>query len=282
MHHSYINRRIIRTFILSGITSATILYCLFLSPAQALPNGLLAAHKATYKLTMHHSTMSSDVVGVKGRLEVSFKASCDGWKIEQFLGFKLYSQETELLEHIAHISSFESLDGSEFIFTTRAFEDRKLSEELSGIARRQPADRERVLVRYSRPKKKTELLPADTLFPGQHVEQILAAAKAGQRLLRNTVFDGSTQENPFEISTFLGKPRIDTISPFKELRDRTLWPIRLAYYKVGAVTPAADFEMAIQLYDHGVAGDMLYDYGNFSVDVKLQEIEILPMPSCPD
>ena len=251
-------------------------------PAQASANALLAAHKATYKLTIHQTSMSSEVAGVRGRLEVSFKASCDGWKIEQFLGFTLYSQEAELLEHIAHISSFESLDGSEFIFTTRAYEDRKLSEELSGIARRRPTDRKQILVRYSRPKKESESLPAGTLFPGQHVEEILGAAKAGHKLLRNTVFDGSTKENPFEISTFLGKPRIDTQSTFKALKGRTLWPVRLAYYKVGAIAPEADFEMAIKLYDNGVAGDMLYDYGNFSVDVKLEDIEILPIPNCPD
>ncbi len=248
-------------------------------PIQAA--SLLAAHKASYSLAMHRASVASDVAAVNGRLEVTFEASCDGWKAEQFLGFALFSQEGELLEHLAHISSFETLDGSEFIFTTKAFEDRELSEELSGTARRktQPP---RVQVRYILPKRQSEELTGDTLFPGQHAKKILVAARAGKKHMMSTVFDGSTEDNPFEISTFLGNPRVDTDNRFKALREHTLWPVRLAYYKLNATTPAPDFEMSIELYDHGIAGDMLYDYGNFSVDVVLEDVQLLPMPNCPD
>jgi len=109
---------------------------------------------------------------------------------------------------------------------------------------------------------------------------ILAAARNGRNHLLNTVFDGSTKDNPFEISTFLGKPGVDSKSKFKALLQHTYWPVRLAYYKIGATAPAADFEMAVQLYDHGIAGNMLYDYGDFSVDVRLEQVKLLPMPTC--
>ncbi len=248
-----------------------------LGNAPAAVAGQLAAHKATYLLSMHKASRGNEVTAVTGRLEVSFEASCDGWKIEQFLGFILYGEDGELLEHLARVSSFEARDGSEFIFNTRAFKNRAISEELSGVARR--GDRgEPVEVRYTLPERQSELLPADTLFPGQHVERILAAANAGQRSLLRTVFDGSTEDNPFEISTFIGKPSIDTTSRFKPLRQHTRWPLRLAYFNPGATQPAPEFEMSIQLYDHGIAGDMLYDYGDFSIDVKLNNVQMLPMP----
>lgn len=262
--------------LLPAVCLAALAY--LLGAAQSLAISPLAAHKASYRLAMHRTSMSSDVIAVRGRLEVRLEASCDGWKIEQFLGFSLLGQEGELLEHVAHISSFESTEGREFIFATRAYEDRELTEELSGIARR--LSRKRVRVNYSKPRRHSEALPADTLFPSQHVERILAAAHSGRRSLLNTVFDGSTEDNPFEISTVFGRPRVDRTSRFKALRRHTLWPVRLAYYKLGALAPAPDFEMGIQLYDHGIAGNMLYDYGDFSVDVLLETVQLLPMPSC--
>ncbi len=38
--------------------------------------------------------------------------------------------------------------------------------------------------------------------------------------------------------------------------------------------------MSAILYENGVAGDMIYDYGDFSIDVKLRELEALPVQKC--
>ena len=34
------------------------------------------------------------------------------------------------------------------------------------------------------------------------------------------------------------------------------------------------------MYANGVAGDMLYEYGDFSMQVELVELELLPVPEC--
>ena len=44
--------------------------------------------------------------------------------------------------------------------------------------------------------------------------------------------------------------------------------------------PSPEFELSAILYENGVAGDMIYDYGDFSMDVKLRELEILPVMEC--
>ena len=39
--------------------------------------------------------------------------------------------------------------------------------------------------------------------------------------------------------------------------------------------------MSVRLFDNGVAGDMIYDYDDFGIDVTLETVELLPQPRCP-
>lgn len=259
--------------------AAALAILLALLPSWARAASVLAPHHARYELALHPNSRGSDVVAVKGMLEVRFERSCDGWRMDQSLGFRMLTQDGDGLEHLAHLTGFEELDGSGFVFSTRTWEDRRLIEELAGVARRDRSTGE-VAVRYSMPETRRETLPRGTLFPGQHVEQVLSAARADKRSVLATVFDGSTADNPYEISTWIGRPRASAADAPPALSGRTAWPVRLAYFGVAAKEPRPEFEMSVLLYDNGVAGDMVYDYGDFAIDVRLEQVQLLPVPGC--
>jgi len=256
------------------------LLTLLAAPPAASAGEVLAPHVAHYRLSLHPGQGGGGVVAVKGRLEARFEASCDGWRLEQSLGFRMLGEDGSGLEHLAHLDAFEERDGASFTFDSRTWEDRELVEQVSGVVRRDAASGA-VSVRYTGPEPRGEPLPADTLFPGQHMEAVLAAAHAGERGVLRTVFDGSTTDNPYQVSAWIGAPRDGGDAEPAPLRGRRSWPVRLAYFGVGALEPTADFEMSVQLFDNGIAGNMIYDYQDFAIDVTLDEVELLPEPRCP-
>ena len=248
-------------------------------PAPVGAPGLLS-HRAVYAMSQHMGTAISDIVGVKGRLEVTFETACDGWRMEQYIGFHLYHTEAADLEHVAHLSGWESDNGTDFWFNTVSYQNRTLLEELSGVARLD-APGGSGQARFAKPAPEVRPLPAGTIFPARHLEELLAAARAGEEHLTRTVFDGSTMDSPYEITAFIGKERApggESLS--KVISGERSWPFRLAYFKVAAIEPSPEFELSAILYENGVAGDMVYDYGDFAIDVKLRELEALPAPQC--
>lgn len=247
-------------------------------PGAAATGADLMPHVARYKLTLKHADIDSGITAVKGSMEVRLEISCDGYRVEQYLGFHLLSDDESQLEHLAYIASFEDSDGGEFWFNTKTYENRKLTEEIGGQATMESSGGGNV--RYSRPSKAVEPLPEGTLFPIRHLEAIIAAARKGQNSLRHTVFDGSTRENPFEVSTFIGAAHQGSGKKIPVLESARYWPVRLAYFSVGAVNLTPQFQMSADLYETGVIGNMIYDYGNFAIGVEVDEVEALPKPEC--
>lgn len=266
--------------LLCAFCGSAIAAALLSSPPSTLaaPGVNLLPHVARYKLNRHHADIASGIAAVKGGMEVRFEVSCDGFRVEQYLGFRLLSDDESLLEHLAYISSFEDADGRGFWFNTKTYEDRKLTEEIGGKATLENSGGGNA--RYSLPGKAVEPLPEGTLFPIRHLRAIISAAKDGRKSVRHTVFDGSTRENPFEISTFIGSETRESGKRIDLLQDTRHWPVRLAYFPVGAVTPTPQFQMSADLYENGVIGNMIYDYGNFAIGVELDEVEALPKPEC--
>ena len=247
--------------------------------SQSGAPGLLS-HRAVYSLSRHIRSTASDIAGVKGRLEITFEVACDGWRIEQYIGFRLYHAEGAGLEHVAQLSGWESTDGTDYWFSTRSYQDRKLLEELGGVARiDEPGGSGET--RFAKPEKELRPLPTGTIFPARHLAELIEAARAGKQHLVRTVFDGSTLDSPYEITAFIGGERApgDENVP-RGVSEKRSWSFRLAYFKHAAIQPSPEFEMSAILYENGVAGDMIYDYGDFSIDVKLRELEALPAQNC--
>ncbi|GMQ76823.1 MAG: cell envelope integrity EipB family protein [Gammaproteobacteria bacterium] len=260
------------TLFLAGTVSGVV-------AAQSGAPGLLS-HRAVYSMSKHIGSTASDITGVNGRLEITFEVACDGWRIEQYIGFRLYSSDGAGLEHLAQLSGWESTDGSDFWFNTRSYEGQELVEKLSGVARlgRPGGTGE---THYAKPVKEVKPLPAGTIFPARHVVDLIAAARSGKQHLTRTVFDGSTLDSPYEITAFIGAERPPGDQEVPELVSKTRsWFFRLAYFKVAALEPSPEFEISAVLYENGVAGDMVYDYGDFSIDLKLRELEALPVQEC--
>ena len=248
--------------------------------SQSGAPGLLS-HRAVYSLSRHIGSTASDIAGIKGRLEITFEVACDGWRMEQYIGFRLYHAEGAGLEHVAQLSGWESTDGTDYWFSTRSYQDRELLEELGGVARiDEPGGSGET--RFAKPEKELRPLPTGTIFPARHLAELIEAARAGKQHLVRTVFDGSTLDSPYEITAFIGGERApgDENVP-RGVSEKRSWSFRLAYFKHAAIQPSPEFEMSAILYENGVAGDMIYDYGDFSIDVKLRELEALPAQNCP-
>jgi hypothetical protein len=247
--------------------------------AQSSGSGLLS-HRAVYGMSQHTGSSASDIVGVNGRLELTFEVACDGWRMEQYIGFRLFHSEGAGLEHVAHLSGWETTDGAEFWFSSRSYQDRRLLEELSGVARLdEPGGSGET--RFAKPQEEVRPLPEGTIFPAKHLEELIATAKSGGKHLTRTVFDGSTMDSPYEITAFIGRERPsgnETVPAI--VSGKRSWPFRLAYFKVETLQPTPEFELSAILYENGVAGDMIYDYGDFAIDVELHELEVLPVPEC--
>ena len=251
-------------------------------PAESVAQGGsgLLSHRAVYSLSKHRESTAADIAGIKGRLELTFEVACDGWRMEQYIGFRLYHQEGGGLEHVAHLSGWESSDGVDYWFNTRSYQDRELLEELAGVARLD-APGAGGETRFAKPEKEVRPLPPGTIFPARHLAELIAAARAGEKFVRRTVFDGSTLDSPYEITAFIGNERAAPGADAPEhVSSKRSWSFRLAYFQVQAVDPSPEFEISAILYENGVAEHMIYDYGDFSIDVQLKELEALPAQNC--
>jgi len=274
--------RFLRSFQLLVVPATILVLAGTVPGAAASQSGApgLLSHRAVYSLSRHIGSTASDIAGVKGRLEITFEVACDGWRMEQYIGFRLYHAEGAGLEHVAQLSGWESTDGTDYWFSTRSYQDRELLEELGGVARiDEPGGSGET--RFAKPAKELKPLPAGTIFPARHLAELITAARAGKQHLARTVFDGSTLDSPYEITAFIGGERApgDENVP-QDVSEKRSWSFRLAYFKHAAIQPSPEFEMSAILYENGVAGDMIYDYGDFSIDVKLRELEALPAQKC--
>ncbi len=256
-----------------------------LAGAQAAPSAAVAAgvpelvpHRAAYELSRGTNSVDPEVIGVRGRMEVTFEASCDGWRLEQSLGLRLYTEMGVAADSLAVLQAFETSDAQRYYFNTHGYENGRRVETIRGTAHADP-DSGAVRLILGEPVKERRELPEGTLFPVLHLRQMLEAARDGERSVVRVVFDGSTMESPYEVSAVFGAER--EAHPRVGDAGGRAWPVRLAYFRPDAVLPDPEFEMSMLLHENGIAGDMVYDYGELEIDVTLRDVELLePVAGC--
>jgi hypothetical protein len=181
------------------------------------------------------------------------------------------------------ISTFESGVGDLYSFDSRTTMNEEVVEAVEGEARRHGANIE---VTLKRPAEKTVTLPGEALFPSQHLQAIIDAARGEQEFLSVDIYEGAgTGESSDEAAAAIGKvtrTRADNLIG-GGLRQ---WPVSIGYFDAkeaseehsGEELPT--YQMSFMLYENGVTSDLVMDYGDYALLGSLQEIERLASTNC--
>ncbi len=244
----------------------------------------LVSHKALYEISLAGTKSGSQVVNVSGKMLYETQASCDAWQAShQFNLFYEYA-DSPAMHVTSDFSTYEPFDGKSIDFNSRRTQDGQLVEELRGSATLK-ADGSGEAI-YTMPKGLEYDLAPGSLFPMGHTLSVIKAIRDNKKFMNASVFDGSDEEGPIEISSFVGKPVL-TPDHFKsdELFDQKLLAspahsIRLAYFPLGESGESADYEMDVVFHENGIISDMAIEYDDFTVTQKLVALEALP-DACP-
>ena len=253
-------------------------------PGWAASAGL-APHKAIYDIKMVSRHSGAQVLNISGQMMFEGKITCDAWTTDH--RFKLLYEYADAvpMRITSDFSTYESMDGKDFSFTSRRERNGELFEEVRGHAILDKDNKGEAL--FSLPDGLKFDLASGTMFPISHTQALLQNVNAGKKFFSTTVFDGSDQDGPVEINAFIGKPvaNIKSILSPVEAIDKMLVAspahnVRMAFFPLNRQESEADYEMDIVLHDNGIISDMLVDYGDFSVTQKLVALEKLDVPAC--
>ena len=248
----------------------------------------LASHRAAYEISLadgdSHSPPSGQTpVAASGLIAYEFRgSSCEGYASN-------FRQVTELQRNegdpiASDVSSVTYEDGDA--------QGAEIRNPIAQQRQRGPAGfRLRRAWRYRRddrqplkPSQEKLDLGSDILFPTQHVERIIAKAKAGGGTLEARVYDGSdTGKKVFLTLTVIGKsatgpgPDAGVSDVLAKLRR---WPVSVSYFDEATPTPPPEYTLSFDLYENGVSGSLRLDYGAFALNARLAHIEWLPTSSC--
>lgn len=245
--------------------------------------GRLAGHRAVYDLKLAGSDNGSGVAAAEGRMVIEFSDTCDGYALTQRLQMRLSDGEGAATTTDFRVANWEATDGRRFRFATRHIVNGEEDQNFEGTAALQEDGSG--VVDYTKPETKEETLPPGTVFPTMHTVQLIEAAKAHKPLLTRTMFDGTSDDLGSNVVGVIGKAS-DVTPPglggkgLDLLKGLPSWPVRLAFFTTGSNEELPEYEVGFRLYANGISGDIVLDYGDFSINAVLSDIEALPRPSC--
>ena len=261
---------------------------LYAGSAWAGPDAGLAAHRAAYELSLADAGSSGPPgaqtpVAATGLIAYEFRGSaCEGYASNFRQITELQRNEGEPINSDLSSVTFEDGDGKALQFEIDGRNSASIDPPISGSAAR--ADGDKTTVQLYKPDKAKVDLGAGVLFPTQHIETILATAKAGGSVLQARVYDGSeTGRKVFLALAVLGReataPSPDAkIAP--DLAGVRRWPVTVSYFNEAIKDSSPDYTLAYDLYENGVSGTLKLDYGRFMLEAKLSKLEFLKTAPC--
>jgi hypothetical protein len=239
----------------------------------------LVPHHATYSMDLATSESGSGIVGAHGTMSYDFSDTCDGWVVENRIAVTYdYTEGGEAVTTTDFVT-WESKDGLKYRFRLRNTRDGQVTDEIEGTAQLRGKGKGGV-AHYTRPEEMTMPLPKGTLFPTEHTQHLIGAARSGRKNLARSVFDGSDTQGAFDVNAFIGMPRPVQVSNTFPALNSPSWPVRLAFYTPQSNEPDPEFYMWVDYHDNGIASSIVQSFKGFSLSGQLQSLDILPKHGC--
>ena len=254
------------------------------SPSAVMP---LASHRAAYDLSLVDpasppSTSAQAPISASGLIAYEFRGSaCEGYTSNFRQLTQMERSEGEPLSTQVNAVSFEDADGKSMRFRVDS-EGVPATPAIVGTATRGPGDDLRV--ELTKPATKTLDFGHDVLFPTQHIERLIEAAKNGGGAIQARVYDGSdTGAKIYATMAVVGKeaskPSEDAETA-TELKGVRRWPVVVSYFDEASKDSSPEYTLSFDLYENGVSGTLKLDYGQFALQARLRKLEILPTSAC--
>jgi len=266
--------------------AAAVLALVWCGAANASTDGAVPflAHRAVYDLSLLKATGNKSPTAASGRIVYEFTgSSCDGYVTNFRQVTELQPAEGGTRLSDMRSTTFEDGAAKSFRFKIETSVDDVVQEDLDGSATR--AGDGAVSVDLSKPSSSKFDFGAGIVFPTEHLERIIAAAKAGERTLSVKAYDGSeTGSKVYNTFTVIGKladgAPDDPAAQVDALKSVRRWPVAISYFDPDKVDGAPNYILSFDLYENGVSGALKLDYGDFVLSGKLSKLEPLPASSC--
>ncbi len=238
----------------------------------------LLSHKAIYTLKIQNIKENSFLEGGEGQTYFEIKQNCDGWKIKEDYVILYALPNEKMANSYSTYSTFEN-----FLGTKHSFELQEKSEFSGNKSYQGFVEKNDKLISGSIIKDtiKNISFKKDVLFPVEHLQELIKAAKYGKKILTKKVFFGNEDEEFVKIvSAFIGQLRSPKSKKIKFLAGKKIWPIRVAFYKENSKQQKPDYEIYIEVDKLGVVHSYKVDYGQFEIRASLKSFDILPKLNC--
>ena len=267
-----------RTWVAAGLLiGATTLTTTAAISSQSASN--LVAHRAYYEMSMGDKVQNSHIVNISGRSAFALEHDCSGWRsIEDYI-IQFVADTGGQDRVISHFESWEADSGDKYSFDVMeqsSFDGRK---QFGGFA--QLDDDRSGSAFYMQDPQPSVDLPSDTVFPMQHVRNILDQAENGEKLIAATLFTGAEPENALmRTSTVVGGWRDEAAQDLGNLAEAGYWQINVAYFNPEATTAEPEYEIQFEMQRNGLVRNYVIDYGDFSINARLTEVEEVEAQTC--
>ncbi len=263
----------------------SVLSCVLLFVYSGIPVATgaveLAAHEATYNMSLLSANQDSQMTGIKGKTSFTIRRDCDGWKSSEnyVLEFDYQSGETAIMA--SHFSSWEELAGQLYSFEVHegsTFEDEK---QFNGYANLPPvADRAEAF--FSMQPDTAMPLPDKVFFPVAHTRELLDKAEQGRKLFSAHIFFGAEPDRALKrTSSVIGaRQAVANEDRLGQLAAQDYYPIQIAYFDPNSSEGVPEYEITFHMLPNGVVAYYEVDYGTFAIDAELVDAKPLPQPNC--
>jgi hypothetical protein len=250
---------------------------------------VLAPHRAVYDLSLASTRGKSSMEAVRGRILYDFSGNrCEGYSLQFRQVSELDTGEGKRALSDLRSTTWEEGSAKTFRFNSENSLDQHLLERVDGRAERTTDD---VTVTLAKPEAKTLKLPANMVFPTEHMRRIIAAAREGKTILALPVYDGSENgQKVYDTTTIIGKP----IPPDQRKPDDAAaaqaavlaamhrWPVTISYFDHAAAqgeqTPV--YAIGFELYENGISRALSLDYNDFVLSGQMSTLEIKEAAPC--
>jgi len=256
------------------------------SPVSSEPQTVkLAPHRAVYDLTLAKGAGSASIEDVRGRVAFDYTGdACEGYALNYRQVTVMGGSEGRAQTLDVRAATFESGDGTSLRFKTEKNEG-ETRDDVDGTAEIHGGI---LTVKLRQPHDETFSVPGEVMFPAAHMKRLIMAARAGETTLNVKIFDGMDDgRKVFDTLAVIGR-RIeaghgeDREPPARQesLARLPRWPVTLSYFAPGEGERTPIYTISFELYENGVSRALRLDYGDFTLNGDLQNLEPHPVSTC--